>query len=177
MSIRRVVLIVLVAGTLALAIQAPDVATAGSPIGAPFLVGHEEVPTASPAVAYNSIWGEYLVVWQNDRPGFDDIYAQLVSEDGDLVGGRRVITWGTDTERRYPDVAYNPNWNEYLVVWEHHDHATGSFSIRRQTVNCLRRKRDQTPLAEQGAGMGNQFLIVLPLWVHFDELRLTLIHK
>jgi len=126
---------VLVAGTLALAIQTPDVAMAGSPIGGPFLVGDEDVPTASPAVAYNSIWDEYLVVWQNDRPGFDDIYAQLVSEDGDLVGGRRVITWGADTERRYPDVAYNPNWNEYLVVWEHYDHATGSFSIRGQRVS------------------------------------------
>ena len=98
----RGVLLVLLASVLAVLVLPGPMAHAGRPIGLPFVVGDEVVPTVEPAVAYNTIWDEYLVVWQNDRPGNDDIYAQRVDKDGALLGGRRVITWGTGTERRYP---------------------------------------------------------------------------
>ncbi len=76
-----------------------------------------------------------MVVWQNDRPGFDDIYGQLISKSGTLIGGPRAIAAGQDAERRFPDISYSPNFNEYLVVWEHQDTNTNAFSIRGQRIS------------------------------------------
>ena len=138
-----VVALVLVAGS-------PLPAGAGTPLGSPFLIGDlsdQNVPAVAPAVAYNSIWDEYLAVWYNDRPGFDDIYGHLVTPQGDLEGGRRAIAAGSGAERRFPDAAYSPNFNEYLVVWEHYDTNTTRYSIRGQRV------------ADNGDNVGGEFII------------------
>jgi hypothetical protein len=138
-----VVALVLVAGN-------PLPAGAGTPLGSPFLIGDvsdQTVPAVAPAVAYNSIWQEYLAVWYNDRPGNDDIYGQLVTAQGDLKGGRRAIVAGQGADRRFPDVAYSPNFNEYLVVWEHYDTNTTRWSIRGQRV------------ADNGDNEGSPFVI------------------
>jgi hypothetical protein len=107
----------------------------GNPLYRPFVVADQSVDTISPAVAYNSIFDYYLVVWNNDRPGYDDIYAQLLSADGRLLNNWHPVAAGTGAERRNPDVAYNPNWNEFLVVWEQIDEATGRMSIRGQRLD------------------------------------------
>jgi hypothetical protein len=91
-------------------------ADAGSPVGGPFPIRAEAEVEVNPAIAYNSQWQEYLVVLWNDRPGNDDIRAERVSRDGRLLGGRWVAA-GPGAERRYPDVAYNSQGNDYLVVW------------------------------------------------------------
>lgn len=107
----------------------------GSPIASPFIVADQSVDTVHPAVAQNSIFDQYLVVWYNDRPGYDDIYAQLLDGNGKLAGNWHPIAYGTGAERRFPDVAFSPNFNEYLVVWEQIDEATGGYSIRGQRVD------------------------------------------
>lgn len=134
---------------------------AAAPISAwPFLIGHEDnIEMVEPAVAYNSIWDEFLVVWMNDRPGNDDIYAQYVSPSGMLVGGSRAYAAGQDAERRYPDVAYNPNFNEYLIVWEHEDHMTGYFSIRGQRIDLNGDKvGSEFVINQTGGALDNGFL-------------------
>ena len=164
MSIRRVLLVVLVASGVMLAVgveptravpsarepdppdetvlqpgQSDDVfgltpqslnaaSTGGGIIGDNFAISNQSVDAVSPAVAYNSDREEYLVVWYNDRAGNDDIQAQRVSKNGALVGNAFYVAAGSGTDRRYPDVAYNSQQNEYLVVWEHKDGA--SYSIR-----------------------------------------------
>jgi hypothetical protein len=100
-----------------------------------------------PAVAYNSQRGEYLVVWYNDRPGNDDIQAQRVSKDGALLGGPFYIDAGPGADRRHPDVAYDSAADEYLVVWEHFDQATTSFSIHGRRISAT------------GNGITNEFPI------------------
>ena len=140
MFTKRVLLVILTASIVMLALGAgtvlalplppdevslpvPNLSTAGAggiPIGSRFVIHNdgskEEVDSA---IAYNNQRGEYLVVWYNDRPGNDDIQAQLVSRNGTLIGGAFYISAGTGAERRYPDVAYNDQLDEYLVVWEH----------------------------------------------------------
>lgn len=69
-----------------------------------------------PAVAYNYVRGEYLVVWHNIWPGGGrDIYARRVSDTGQLR------SWFTVTagagKRFQPAVAYNALNDQYLVVW------------------------------------------------------------
>ena len=82
-----------------------------------------------PAVAYNPLWEEYLVVWSGDDntgslvDGENEIFGQFV----DAVTGARVSTiWrisdmGPDGNTAYnayaPAVAYNSTAHEYLVVW------------------------------------------------------------
>jgi hypothetical protein len=135
---------------MVLVVGNPLPAGAGTPMGSPLLIGDvsdQNVSAVAPAVAYNSIWGDYLAVWYNDRPGFDDIYGQLVSPAGDLKGGRRAIAAGQGADRRFPDVAYSSNFNEYLVVCEHYDTNTTRYSIRGQRV------------ADNGDNRGSEFII------------------
>ena len=83
-------------------------------IGLPFPISMlpDPVDERAPAVAYNSQDGEFLVVWENDRPFADnDIYAQRISLDG------RLLSWFYVADGSYPDVAYSPRHNEYLVVY------------------------------------------------------------
>jgi hypothetical protein len=77
-----------------------------------------------PAVAYNSMRDEYLVVWYNDRPSNDDIQAQRLDKNGKLLGGKFYIATGANHERRFPDVAYDSKNDQYLVVWQDFNSAT-----------------------------------------------------
>jgi hypothetical protein len=147
MSVKRVVSIVLIAGVVtlamvagptramspgqradslglshdatALASQVPDAAhAAGGPLGRNFNISNlTSTAAVVPSVAYNSDRDEYLVVWWNDRPGNDDIYGRRVSGDGALIGNWFAVAAGAGHERAFPDVAYNSQAEEYLVVW------------------------------------------------------------
>jgi hypothetical protein len=70
---------------------------------------------SSPAIAYNPVAEEFLVVWEDRRNGAD-IYGRRVAVDGKPVGGDFRITSGGDSET-WPAVAHNPSDDEYLVVW------------------------------------------------------------
>ena len=82
-----------------------------------------------PAVAYNSLANEYLVVWRGDTNtpplvGEDfEIFGQRLNATGRPVGTNdfRISDMGPDGISRYnahyPAVAYNSTDNEYLVVW------------------------------------------------------------
>lgn len=89
-----------------------------------------------PAIAYNQLADEYLVVWFNDRSTYDDIRAQRLSGDGMLLGGPFYVSAGVDAARRYPDVAFNSVANQYLVVWEQEEGILGTgIHGRRLTGN------------------------------------------
>ena len=101
----------------AISAGAPAAAAAnGAPIGQQFVISGDPEQEVYPSVAYNSQRQEYLVVWSNDRAGNDDIRAQRVSKDGALIGGSFYISAGPGADRRYPDVAYNTQQDQYLVV-------------------------------------------------------------
>jgi hypothetical protein len=98
-------------------------ATASRPGGDPlwnyFIISGDFPEEIHTTAAFNSQRREYLVVWYNDRAGNDDIRAVRLSKDGRHIGGPFYISAGAGAERRNPDVAYNSQKNEYLVVWEH----------------------------------------------------------
>jgi hypothetical protein len=73
-----------------------------------------------PAVAYNPDTGSYLVVWQR-RVGTSSyqVYGSIVTE---TAGAPFPIMTG-NADHVYPDVAYAPGPQRYLVVWE--DHGAG----------------------------------------------------
>ena len=67
-----------------------------------------------PAVAYNTIHNEYLVVWHNNRPYTQDIACRRLAHDGTPLSDFFI---STGENCKHPDVVYNPNKNNYLVVW------------------------------------------------------------
>ncbi len=90
-----------------------------------------------PAIAYNSLANEYLVVYERSASASNtDIYGQRVSVTGALVGSVITIANSGNNERR-PRLAYNPSSNNYLVVWEYDASGTTgtNFDLRVRTVN------------------------------------------
>jgi hypothetical protein len=87
----------------------------------------KNVGNYEPAIAYNSLHDEYLVVWSNLRGGgaTTDIYARRVRGDGSLLSNF-TITHNANFHNFAPDVAYNPQQDEYLVVWTYNSVMTGN---------------------------------------------------
>ncbi len=96
--------------------------------------GNGDVDAAEPAVAYNSVDNQYLVVWEADDidvpgilPGENEIFGQLLDGvDGSEIGVDFRIsdaggTGNQDVAAGDPSVAYNSIDNEYLVVWRADD--------------------------------------------------------
>lgn len=72
---------------------------------------------AFPSVSYNNLRDEYFVAWQFEYSAGDvDILGSIVSWDGSTVGSPFVINSDPEYQAE-PDVAFNPNDDEYLVVY------------------------------------------------------------
>ena len=86
------------------------------------------VDNHGPAIAYNSLHDEYLVVWTNTRGGgaTKDIYARRVHGDGTLEPAVFTIVHDTNFLNYEPDVAYSPAHDEYLVVYTYDNPLTDS---------------------------------------------------
>jgi hypothetical protein len=85
----------------------------------------QEIPVAvavdkqvNPAVAYNAHDDEYLVVYGNEWAGGTyDVYAQrIMALDGTVLPPVSVASGATEP-RRWPDVDYNAERNEYLIAY------------------------------------------------------------
>jgi hypothetical protein len=71
-----------------------------------------------PAIAYNSVRDEYMVVWREEWPtGQSDIQAARLRGDGVLLGIFTVAT-GSNAQKE-PAVAYDSRRDRYLVVWSY----------------------------------------------------------
>jgi len=77
-----------------------------------------------PSVAYRTGYFEYFVVYQDYVGGDYDIYGVILdSHDGTPLSSNFVICGELD-EQTKPFVVYNPNNDEFLVVWE--DYRSGT---------------------------------------------------
>jgi hypothetical protein len=92
-----------------------------------------------PAIAYNSQDDHYLVVWQADTNVASqvndeyEIWGQLHAGNGDRIGENfRISEMGPSGDAGYdahdPAVTYNPDQNEYLVVWHANSDLAGLSS-------------------------------------------------
>ena len=89
----------------------------GALLSSPFPISTATDDQDLPTVAYNSTDNQYLVVWEDRRPGdYSDIYGQRLSAAGTLLGTNFPISTAA-RDQRTPAVAYNSTNNEFLVVW------------------------------------------------------------
>jgi hypothetical protein len=78
---------------------------------------NQTIQRISPAIAYNSVGNEYMVVWIDSRnPGTNDIFGQLVSATGAVVGANIPII-EFEASQNNPSIVHNSRNNEYLVAW------------------------------------------------------------
>jgi hypothetical protein len=112
-----------------LAVAAP--AAALEPLGSQFRVSDADPQYGADFadIAYDPERGRYLTVWQADKAGEDEIWGRLIAADGTPLGAEfRISDMGPEGDAafgaRAPAVTYNPDEDEYLVVW-HGDDDTG----------------------------------------------------
>ena len=78
-----------------------------------------------PAVAYNSQWDEFLIVYENWwAGGLRDIAAQRIKASTGAFASWRNIATGAGEWRHTPKVAYNEARNEYLITYTYSSNAT-----------------------------------------------------
>jgi len=92
----------------------------GKRIGSQFKISSGANDAVQPAVAYNSVDHEFMVLFMYDVNGFGYVYninGRRVSASGSLLGSEMIIQQYVDTTFWSPKIAYNKNWNEYMAVW------------------------------------------------------------
>ena len=101
-------------------IYARRFAADGTPIGDEFAVTRQAFNQNFPHVAYDSTRNQYLVVWSDQRDirtTGSDVYAQRLAAGGTLVGSDIAVSTALRPQL-YPRVAYSPDADEFLVVWQ-----------------------------------------------------------
>jgi len=93
-------------------------------------VWDDKIDNTMPAVAYNPVRHEYLVVWQNDN---ESVQGRRIGADGTLYADFTVGT-GVNESRYQPDIAYSSAQDEYLVVYTYQP-SGGNTDIRAKRVS------------------------------------------
>ena len=91
----------------------------GAPLSVEFVISAAAGNQTLPAVSYDSILGQFLVVWEDNRNSGttnEDIYGQRISAGGPLVGGNFAITNNAGTQGN-PSVNFDYVNETFLVVW------------------------------------------------------------
>ena len=95
------------------------------PLGAnpSFQISSGDCQAINPDVVFNSNNGEYMVVWENWDCTQAGIYGQRFDEEGQLISP----TIPVSTVGSAPQIAYDPDLNRYLVVWNGGGHLQGQL--------------------------------------------------
>ncbi len=88
----------------------------------PEIIITEDNEAVNQAVAFNWNKAEYLVVWQWP----DGVYGQRVNRFGELLEPKNFPITTSVEARDFPDVAYDPVKNRYLVVWNDESNSNAS---------------------------------------------------
>lgn len=124
------------------------ISAAGAPIGAPFRIttfGPDNEPTYDtdrPFLAANTNRGDYMLVYPATTiVGDRELYGQRIAADGSLIGGESQLTdMGPEGDSNYKAyqgaMAFNPDSDEYLVVFPGVDLVLGETEIYGQRLDA-----------------------------------------
>jgi hypothetical protein len=117
-------------------LRARFVDSSGQPVGSEFTPIGPRERAGIPSLTANPEAREFLVTWWDFRENLGDIFGQRLAEDGSLIGDDFLIVQASNFENWPPAVAYNPNSDEYLVVWYEIRGELGESSIYGQRVSA-----------------------------------------
>lgn len=144
----------------------------GLPAGNSFALETENGHQSRPVLAQNS-GGDFLIAWYDNRHGDQDIFTGMRMADGRWVGAGRAHPAAGAQEK--PQVAYNPDDDEYLVVWQDYRGgedwdiygqrvaADGSLIGQNLAIDTTIKYNQREPRVAYGA---NEYLVV---WQNEEE--------
>jgi hypothetical protein len=139
------------------------VAEDGSPVGEVIPISTWEYEQVLPELDYNPDLDEFMIVWEDHHWAWGaaaDIYGQRVSADGTLAGGNFGISWEGGNLRLRPDIAYNTNTQEYLVIWEY-EHSPSDHDVYQRRVSRTGELPDaEIPISNESSWEGLPALAV-----------------
>ena len=93
-------------------------AISGGLIGSNFKISNTgpSAIKAQPAIAYNSKNNQYLVVWADETN--DNVWGRILDGTNPATSTSAAFRIDTGGKALYPAVIYNPDANNYFVVWE-----------------------------------------------------------
>ncbi len=91
-------------------------------------ISNQDIDEYKPQVAYNSNHDEYLVVWHDHSPAFSrSVLGKRIDASGNTIEQFTIAYDDTPPrDNASPDVAYDPERDQYLVVWNHDYSGDGS---------------------------------------------------
>lgn len=99
------------------------------------LSNHPPQPDLQPAVTYQPLTRQYLVVWKYGTVAGSDIYGQLVNDEGVLVSAQIPIATSANVEEQ-PDVAADLSpTGQYMVGYLQRKPGGGAIDLMRQVAN------------------------------------------
>lgn len=99
---------------------------AGAAVGGAILVANNTGIQRLPVVTYNSALQQYLITWEDNRSGNFDIYSQLLSNTGSLVGTEVAVITGPGNQTQ-PSTTYQAPGNAFWVAWSGDESGTGDI--------------------------------------------------
>jgi hypothetical protein len=148
-------------------------ASDGSPEGGNFLISDATDAQISPEAAFDMASDRYLVVWRDSRnsSAYPDIYGQFVSVNGSLNGDNLVVADALDIRYDFPQIAYNSNYENFLVLYNTEEDSVFDFAFSLIGPPCVA-PETQTDLIAGGGGKGKSAMDVgdVLVWNDADNL-------
>jgi outer membrane protein assembly factor BamB len=136
--------------TLQVMMSQGAVIAATIPFGSTFPIGIGPHPRNHSSIAYSATDNRFLDVWQDGRNAAtsgEDIFGQLMNEEGTLVGSNIPISVAPGNQTS-PDIAWDSVNNQYLAVW----------ADSRNTTSASKNIYGQI-IASDGTLIGSNFVI------------------
>ena len=106
--------------------------TSGVPSGSAFTLSGADGSQSGVVLAFGPAQGATLAAWTDGRAGNPDVRARPVGRDGQL--GYDTLLHPAPGDQTLPQAAYNPDDDEYLVVWQDYRSGAANPDIYGQRV-------------------------------------------
>ena len=83
-----------------------------------FILADASQMQSFPNVAYVPEKEMYFSTWMDNRNGDQDVYVKWLSATGESIGSDFAIYSG-EGNQQFPQMAYNPLMDRFLIVWAH----------------------------------------------------------
>lgn len=138
----------------------------GSLNGSNFVISDASNAQISPEAVFDEANDRFLVVWHDDRDSsaYSDIYGQFVGASGSLAGSNFEVADASDSGYNYPQIDYNSNFENFLVLYNTHADSVFDFAFTRIGPPCEDEVASIPTITEWGMIILSLLLAGIALW-------------